>query len=132
MYEDDNMDFYGEEGVAVKQGQDLGVRPSEIKGLTDAITTYTMTGMSYPCLIIKETFSCPKHRMLVISNMVKSKANDKDISLYFSKNGELFKMGMLGGQQIKVAVDLIGEDYLEGFLSEGEKLSGDMLYVLFS
>lgn len=107
-------------------------RPAEIHGITDKLTMFTYTGMAYPCLIIKESFSCPKHRMLVISNMVKTKTLDKDINLYYSQGGELFKMGMLGGQQVKVAIDLIGEEFLEGFLSDNEKLEGDKLFVLFS
>lgn len=104
----------------------------ELKGITDEISTMTFTGLSFPCMVIKENFSCPKHRMMVISNMVKQRSLDKDICLYFSQSGELFKLGSISGQQIKVLIDIIGKEFLEGFLDAKTKLCDDMLYVLYA
>lgn len=120
---EDDFGFYGvdEDGVV-----------EEIKGITDNISSYTFTDMSYPCMVIGDGFSCPKHKMIVISNMVKMNSSDKDINLYFVKDGELYKMGMLAGSQVMAFVDLVGEKYLTGYFEEGIELSGDMIYVLAS
>lgn len=121
---DNEFDFYGEEYNENS--------PNEIKGITDKVTSYTYTGMSYPCMVIKDTFVCPKHRMLVIKNMVKKSAMDKDISLYYAQGAELFKLGNISSSQIKVFIEMVGKEHIEGYLSEKESLSDDLLYILYS
>lgn len=121
---DSDFEFYGEE-YNEEQVDD-------IKGITDKVTSYTYTGMDYPCMVIKESFVCPKHRMLVIKNMVKKGEVEKDISLYYAQGTDLFKLGMLSSSQVKVFIEMVGVDNLEGYLSEKEGISGDMLYILYA
>ena len=115
-------DFYGRESEEVI---------SEIKGVTDEVVNYTYTNLSYPCIMINEDFTCPEHQMIVISKMVKmSSREDKDIALYFNIKGELYKVGMLSGYQIKALIDIVGIENLKAFYSEGKLLEGDKVYVL--
>ena len=115
-------DFYGEESEEVH---------TEIKGITDDVVNYVYTNMSYPCIIIMEDFKCPEHQMIVISKMVKmSSREDKDITLYFNMKGELFKVGMLSGYQIKALIDIVGLENMSAFYDEGMELKDDKVFVL--
>lgn len=103
----------------------------EIEGITGNVTSYTFTGVSYPCIIFKEDFSCPKHKLTVVSNMVKSGSNlIKDISLYFLQKGELFKIGSLSGLQVGAFLDLVGVENVNGFYDSSTQLVKDKLYTL--
>ena len=103
----------------------------EVEDVDEEVSNYAFTGMSYPCIIFKDDFSCPKHKLTVISNMVKSgNMSDKDISLYFHNNGELFKLGSLSGVQLGAFIDLVGVDSIDGYLEGGVKLEGDRVYTL--
>ena len=131
----DDYGFYGEDDGAVAQ---------EIKGITGDVTNYTYTGVSYPCVIFKEGFKCPKHKMTVISHMVKpptrhkgldinkprEAVEDTSVGLYFAQKGELFKMGALNGLQIGAFLDLVGTDSVKGFYDESTPLTDDHLYAL--
>lgn len=127
MEENSNVyeeDFYGRESEEVV---------TEVKGVTDEVVSYTYTGMSYPCILIREDFKCPEHRMIVISKMVKMSAREvKDIALYFIMGGELYKVGMLSGYQVKPLVDIVGLDNISAYYAEDKKLEGDKVYVLCS
>lgn len=120
-YEDD--DFYG---------VDCTESPKvEIPGITDKVVNYSYTGMMYPCVMIKEGFTCPQHKMVVLSKMAQmSGSGNKDITLYFENKGELLKLGMLSGLQIKAFFDIVGEDNVRAFYEEGFELKGDKKYVL--
>lgn len=120
---DNEFDFYGSEYVEDNV--------EEIKGITDKVTPFTYTGMDYPCMVIKDNFVCPKHRMLVIRNMVQGSGMGNDISLYFAQGSDLYKLGMLSPLQVKVFVEMVGKDNLVGYLSEDQILTKDMLYVLY-
>ena len=115
-------DFYGRGSEEVKV---------EIKGITDEVVNYTYTHMSYPCIVMKEGFKCAEHKMVVLSKMVKmSSTEDKDITLYFSIKGELYKVGKLSGSQMKAFVDIVGLENARAFYSEDKELIGDKMYVL--
>jgi hypothetical protein len=102
-----------------------------IPGVTDNVVNYTYTGMSFPCIILKEGFKCQEHKMIVLSKMVKMSSMEvKDINLYFSNNGELFKIGMLSGMQVKPFLSIVGIDNIDAFYDNGLKLEGDKVYVL--
>lgn len=117
-------DFYGE------QSDDVSVN---IPGITDKVVNYTYTGMVFPCIILKEGFKCPEHKMMVLSKMVKmGSSEDKDISLYFSNKGELYKIGMLSGIQVKPFLSIVGEENVDAFYDNGMELKGDRIYVLCS
>lgn len=118
-----DFEFYGES--ADKDSVE------DIQGITDSITSYSYTGVEYPCLILKDGFSCAKHRMEVIAKMVKT-SGDKDISLYFNNSGETYKIGNISGKQVKAFLDVVGIDNVLGFLSKDTSVTGDMLYVLCS
>lgn len=119
--ENNDFDFYedAEEG-----------KISEIRGITDNVTNYTYTDLSYPCIVLDDGFKCPMHRMLVISNMVKSNTPDKDISLYFTKGYDMYKVGMLSGTQVKPLLDILDISKLKAYYDKGVELTGDMVYTL--
>lgn len=104
----------------------------EIKGITDKVTDYTYTKLSYPCIIFKEGIKLERHKVQVISNMVKSSTAGmiKDITIYFDKTGNLYKMGMLSGFQVNPLIDLVGVEGLDAFLDEDTKLEGSLIYTL--
>lgn len=115
-------DFYGE------QSDDVTV---SLPGITDKVVNYTYTGMSFPCVILKDGFKCPEHKMIVLSKMVKMGSVEvKDINLYFSDNGELYKIGMLSGMQVKPFLDIVGVENIHAFYDDGSELKGDKVYVL--
>lgn len=117
-----DFEFYGEEA-----DQDT---EQVVRGITDKVSDYTFTDMGYPCIIFKDGFTCPKHQLKVVSNMVKSNSADKDVNLYLITKGELFKMGMLSGIQISAFLEVIGCDKLTGFLDKKIRLENDRLYTL--
>lgn len=106
----------------------------EIKGITDTVTDYTYTGLTYPCIIFKKGIKLERHKVQVISNMVKSSAVGmvKDISLYFNNNEQLYKMGMISGVQVNPLIDVVGRDSLDAFLDKDTKLSDSLIYTLCS
>ena len=118
----EDFGFYGEDGDSeVKQ---------EIHGISGQVTDFTYTNISYPCIIFREGFTCPKHQMQVISNMVKTVNDVKDISLYFIDKGELFKMGMLSGLQVSSFLEIIGTEKVFGYYDKDTKLENSKLYTL--
>lgn len=113
-------------------GNDDEVNVKDREGITDKVTSYTYTDLSYPCIILKDGFKCPLHRMIVISNMVKSNTPDKDINLYFTKGSDMYKVGNLSGKQIKPLLDILDIGKLKAFYDRATELSGDMVYALCS
>lgn len=102
----------------------------EIKGITDKVTDFTYTDIEYPSIVFNDGFSCPKHKMKVISNMVNNSEEGKDTSLYFINGGGLFKLGMLSGKQIESLLELVGVDNVFGYYLDGTRLDGDRIYTL--
>lgn len=119
-----DFEFYGD-----------GTDESEVKdihGITDTVTEYSYSNLQYPCIIFVEGFKCPKHKMQVLSNMIKSKGIIKDIALYFRQPDGVYKIGEIGGIQVNSLLDCIGVDSLLGFYDEATELSGSKLYALCS
>lgn len=119
-----DFDFYGD-----------GTDESEVKdihGITDTVTEYSYSNLQYPCIIFVEGFKCPKHKMQVLSNMIKSKGIIKDIALYFKQSDGVYKIGEIGGIQVNSLLDCIGVDSLLGFYDESTELIGSKLYALCS
>lgn len=119
-----DFEFYGD-----------GTDESEVKdihGITDTVTEYSYSNLQYPCIIFVEGFKCPKHKMQVLSNMIKSKGIIKDISLYFRQLDGVYKIGEIGGIQVNSLLDCIGVDSLLGFYDESTELIGSKLYALCS
>lgn len=106
----------------------------EIKGITDTVTDYTYTGLSYPCIVFKQGFKLERHKVQVISNMVKSNTVgiNKDISLYFSNNDQLYKLGEISGVQVSPLIDIAGRDNLIAFLDADTELNDSLIYTLCS
>lgn len=124
LEDEDVYDGYSEEGES-----------KGIKGITDTVTDYTYTSLSYPCLIILKNVKLEKHKVLVLSNMVKSKITgvDKDITLYFTNtDGQLYKLGMVGGVHAMPIIDLVGRENLTAFMQENKELTGSLIYTLCS
>ena len=122
-----DFEFYGE-------GTDE-TNVKEVKGITDKVTEFVYTNLSYPCIIFKKGFTCPKHKMKVLSNMVQSKGIVKDITLYFEKDrgieeSELFKIGTIGGLQVDSLLSIFSPENLLGFYDADTSLEGDKLFVL--
>lgn len=119
-----DFEFYGD-----------GTDESEVKdihGITDTVTEYSYSNLQYPCIIFVEGFKCPKHKMQVLSNMIKSKGIIKDIALYFRQSDGVYKIGEIGGIQVNSLLDCIGVDSLLGFYDESTELIGSKLYALCS
>ena len=109
-----------------------GSEVKEIKGITDTVTDYTYTGLSYPCVMMKEGIQLERHKIQVVSNIVKSNAAGvvKDIALYFNNNDQIYKLGNIAGNQVSSLIDIIGRNKLTAFLSEGKELKGSLIYTL--
>lgn len=122
MNEDSVYEGYSEDKVA------------EIEGITDNVTDLSFTNLSYPAIIFKEGLKMPKHKVMAISNMVKSAMGNakKDITLYFQNNGELYKMGMLSGQQIMSLLQIVPREQLIAYYNDGSLLVDGKIYVLCS
>lgn len=102
----------------------------EINGISGTVTDFTFTNLSYPCIVFKDGFTCPKHQMQVISNMVKTVNDVKDISLYFVENNELYKIGMISGLQVSSFLEIIGTDNVYGYYDKDTRLENSKLYTL--
>lgn len=102
----------------------------DVKGLTDTVSKYVYSSMNFPCICLKEDLKLPKSKWLLISKLVKQGAEDKNISVYMIRNGELYKAGSLAGSQVIPFIDVLGIDNLFGFYSKDKELRGDRLYVL--
>lgn len=122
MLEDELYEGYNDETVA------------ELEGITDKVTDLSYTKLEYPAILFKEGFQLPTHKVMLISNMVKSSAGGikKDISLYYNNNGEIYKLGMLSGHQIMHLLDIVPKDSIIGFYNDGSQLHGDKIYTLCS
>ena len=117
----------------IYDGYDEDREVKEIKGITDKVTDYTFTDISFPCVIFKSGLRLEKHKVKVISNMVKSSTGSlgKDITLYFAKDdSQLYKMGMLSGIQISSLIEIVGLDNLDAFYDKSTKLTGSLIYTL--
>jgi len=117
----------------IYDGYDEEESVKDIKGITDKVTDYTFTDISFPCVIFKSGLRLEKHKVKVISNMVKSTTGSlgKDITLYFSKGDkQLYKMGMLSGIQISSLIEIVGLDNLDAFYDENTRLAGSLIYTL--
>ena len=121
LYTEGEEDFYDNEDIS---------EDTEITGITDTVVSYTFTGMEYPCVIFKDDVAFPEHKMLVLSKMLKMGSPDKDISIYFIKEGELYRIGKLSGLQMRAFLQIVGEDSIKVFYEEGYELLGDKIYVL--
>lgn len=125
---DENKDVY--EGEEDFYGEDESETDADVRGISGNVSSYTYTNLNYPCIIFKKGFSCPKHQLLVISNMVKSSGVDKDISLYFSKEDDLYKIGTIGGKQVSAFLEIVGTESVYGYFNKDIKLEDDRLYTL--
>lgn len=119
----DDFNFYGD-----GSNEEEVVR--DVKGLTDTVSKFVYSNMTFPCICLKEDIKLPKHKWLIISKLVKQGSEDKNISVYMIRGGELFKAGSLSGLQIKAFIDIIGIDNLFGYYNKDKELKGDRLYVL--
>lgn len=119
----DDFNFYGVEQDDTEEVKDL-------KGVTDTVSKFVFSNMSYPCICLKEDLKLPKHKWVIISKLVKQGSVDKNISVYMIRGGELYKAGSLSGVQIKAFIDIIGIDNMYGFYNKDKELKGDKLYVL--
>lgn len=123
MENDKDFDFY--------EGNDLeDSTVKDIKGLTDTVSKYVYSKMNFPCICLNENLKLPKSKWLLISKLVKQGAEDKNISVYMIRNGELLKAGSLAGSQIIPFIDVLGIENLFGYYSKDKELRGDRLYVL--
>ena len=106
----------------------------EIKGITDAVTDYTYTDIAFPCIIFKSGLRLEKHKVKVISNMVKSATGSvvKDITLYFAKGKDLYKMGMISGVQVGSLIEMVNLGCIEAYYDKDTKLEGSLIYSLCS
>ena len=62
--------------------------------------------------------------------MVKSVKGNKDISLYYTNNGESYKIGMINGLQVGAFLEVIGIDKVIGYFDKDTKLENSLLYTL--
>ena len=131
FYEDDTYDEGMYEDDNIYEGYSENSEAKEIKGITDTVTDYTYTGLTYPCIIFKRGIKLEKHKVQVISNMVKSSTTGllKDISLYFD-NDELYKLGMISGVQVSPLIEIVGVENLVAFVDENTKLDASLIYTL--
>ena len=124
---------YDEDDDNLYEGYDEEDAPEEIQGITDKVTDYTYTGLSYPCIVFKRGIQLEKHKVSVISNMVKSKAVGliDDISLYFvNDDDQIFKIGTINGMQVGSLIEIVGTDNITGFSEDGIELRDSLIYTL--
>lgn len=126
MYEESN--YYEEE---IYDDYDENSNAKEIQGITDTVTDYTYTKLSYPCIILKKGTKLEKHKVQVISNMVKSSTVGlvKDIAIYFD-NDDLYKLGLISGLQVSPLIEIVGLDSLVAYADKDTQLTGSMIYAL--
>lgn len=116
------------DGVVVEESQEKDIEKAS--GNIDTSSKYANTSLKYPCLVVREGFSMPKHKWVLVSNVIKS-AKGSDIGIYLEKNkNELMKLGTIGGVQVKMLLNVFGEVNLFGYYDDGRLLEGDRLYVL--
>lgn len=106
----------------------------ELEGITDKVTDLSYTKLEYPSIVFKYGSKLPTHKVMLISNMVKSSAGTgkKDITLYFNNEGDIYKIGMLSGHQVEHFLNIVPKEQLIGFYDDGTRLEGDRIYVLCS
>lgn len=124
MTDKGDFGFYGDEAEKDEV--------KDIRGITDEVSEFVYSDMSFPCICLKADIKLPRHKWLIISKLVKQGTVSKDISVYMVRNGELFKAGALTGAQIKSFIDIIGLENMYGYHNKDKKLVGDKLYVLSS
>lgn len=122
--EEKDFGFYGEEA----EKEEI----KDLDGVTNSVTQFVLSNMNFPSLCLRENIILPRHKWVIISKLVKQNADEKDISLYFNRNGELYKAGSISGIQVKALVDIIGLDNLVGYYNKDKQLVGDKIYVLAS
>lgn len=95
-----------------------------------------LKGLAYPCLILTTDAEnpIPKSRLQALKGMLEGANVDlnmsvEPVSLYF-KSEKLMLIGKLQSRQIKSFMKLFEGANIVGYLSQGKKLEGDMLYVL--
>lgn len=125
---DSDFDFYDDDEL--EENAECEGYKSDIAGITDEVTSYTYTNLSYPCIVFADGFSCPKHQMKVISNMVKSGGEDRDTTLYFANKNELYKLGNMSGRQVESLLDMVGTENIVGYYVDGTRITGDRMYTL--
>lgn len=125
LYEGEQVGDFGFYGDEADEGD-----TKVIDGITGEVTNYTYTKLSYPCILFREGFTCEKHKLRVISNMVNTGGTNKDISLYFQQAGEIYKLGMLNGLQVKSFLEIIGVENVFGMYDADTRIEGDKMYVL--
>lgn len=134
--DDDVYDGYSEDGCNddVYEGYSEDKEVKEIKGITDTVTDYTYTDLSYPCIIFKKGIKLERHKVQVISNMVKSTTQGivKDIALYFSNADQLYKLGNINGFQVSPIIDIAGRENLIAYLDKNTRLDDSLIYTLCS
>lgn len=117
---DEDFGFYNEGETTIK----------EKEGITDNVTPYTYTKLEYPCVVLRDGFTCAKHQIKVVSNMVKAKSLNKDIGVYFRDKGDMYRIGNICGMQLESFIDVLGRENVIGFYDDGTELVGDMIYCL--
>ena len=129
MYRDE-MDFEEELYDGYSEEDEI----SDIEGITDKVTDYTYTGLSYPCVIFKQGIALEKHKVNIISNMVKTSVPgiEKDISLYFENDSQLYKLGSISGIQMIALIEISGRESLIAFSEENVELKDSLIYTLCS
>ena len=126
-------DFYDLEEEKLYEGYSDDSIVKEMQGITDKVTDYTYTNLSYPCIIFKDGVQLERHKVQVISNMIKYGTGSsivKDIAVYFTNVSQLYKMGMLSGIQLSSFLDIAGKDNITVFLDKDTELKGSMMYAL--
>ena len=56
----------------------------------------------------------------------------KDITLYFAKGKDLYKMGMISGVQVSSLIEMVNLDCIEAYYDKDTKLEGSLIYSLCS
>lgn len=115
------------------EGYEEGV-VNDIEGITDSISDLSYTGISFPAIIFGEGFRLERHKASVIRNMVESNASGfvKDISLYYTNNGELYRLGAISGYQVMPLLDIVPMELITAYYSDGTPLNGSLIYTLCS
>lgn len=121
---DNDFGFYGED----EEKEEV----RDIKGITDEVSKYVYSNLSYPCICLKEDVKFPKYKWIAISKLVKQGSSDKNISFYIIRNSDILKAGSLSGIQIKAFIDIVGLDNIFGYYNKDKLLEGDRIYVLSS
>ena len=128
-------------------GVELGYETYEDKreftqeGLTGTVTKYTKDVLTFPCYVINQTEELPikafKTNTLMKMFAVSSKVYDEEaaklkISVYYSQNGRVIRLGQLSPNQVKPFLSLFESEIsaIDCYYDKDTKLTQDMLYVL--